>query len=185
MPTGVPSIPRTGLPRMTPEGTEQKRSQLFFSSPYAPGSYIIRGGTINNDTGAAYQFVEGLCLSRLNTANEYVAWDDGDDDSSSEPAAAGVLLQGSEEAVANGDKFLAPVILLANGGLRIIAGGAGDADVADRIGVHVFDYAADTVAKFVINFNAAANADSVGTAKVSESLDPDSSSGSGSILFFG
>ena len=181
---GVPSIPRTGLPAMTPEGTEQKRNQLFYSSPFAPGAYIIRGGTIRNDTGAVYTFVEGLCLSRLNSANVYVAWDDGDDDSSSEPAAAAVLMQG-KEAVANGDDFLASIILAAHGGLRIISGGAGDVDVADRVGVHVFDYAADTVAKFVLDWVDANNTDAIGAANISDSLDPDSSSGSGKILFFG
>ena len=184
MTTGVPSIPRTGLPAMTPEGTEQRRNQLFFSSPFAPGAYIIRGGTIRNDTGSTYTFVEGLCLSRHNTADVYVPWDDGDDDSAAEPVAAAVLQQGKND-VANGDEFLGAIIISASGGLRIIAGGAGDTDVADRVGIHVFDFAADTVAKFVLDYNDAANADAVGTAKVSENLDPDSSSGSGDILFFG
>ena len=182
--TGVPSIPRTGLPAMSPAGAEQRRNQLFYSSPFAPGAYIIRGGTIRNDTGSTYTFVEGLCLSRLNTADIYVPWDDGDDDSSSEPAAAAVLQQGKED-VLNGADFLASIILAARGGLRIISGGAGDTDVVDRVGVHVFDFAADTVAKFVLDYNDSNNKDAISTAKVSESLDPDSSSGSGDILFFG
>ena len=182
--TGIPSIPRTGLPAMTPAGAEQRRNQLFYSSPFAPGAYIIRGGTIRNDTGASYSFVEGLCLSRLNTADVYVPWDDGDDDSSSEPAAAAVLQQGKND-VANGDDFLGAIILAARGGLRIISGGAGDVDVADRVGVHVFDYTSDTVAKFVLDYVDANNTDAIGSANVSDGLDPDSSSGSGDILFFG
>ena len=182
--SGVPAIPRTGLPAMTPEATEQRRSQLFYSSPFAAGSYIIRGGTILNDTGAVYDFVEGLLLSRLNTADNYVTWDQGDDTSASGPAAAAVLLQGKNE-VADAEEFLASIILVARGGLRVIEGGGGAVAAADRVGVHAFDSVNDTVLEFVTDYIAGTNADSIGAANVAENLDPDSSSGSGDILFFG
>lgn len=76
MPSGVASIPRTDLPTMTAEGTQQKRDQLFYSSPFAPGAYIIRGGTFKNTTGGtlATGVPEGLLVSFDTTLNVYRPW---------------------------------------------------------------------------------------------------------------
>lgn len=120
---GVPSFPQTGLPTMTAEGTLQRRNQLFYSSPFAPGAYIIRGGTFKNTTGAvlASGVPEGTLLSFDATLNLYVPWVTTQDGSGEVQMAAGVARDGHGGSLALNATVLITVILAARGGLRVPA----------------------------------------------------------------
>jgi len=175
--TGVPSIPRTGLPRMTGEGTQQKQDQLFYSSPFAPGSYIIRGGTFKNTTGGtlAIGVPEGLLVSYDPAANVYQPWLTGEDSSGETQAAAGVLQQGYGESMLSNATVLLTIILAARGGLRIAALKYNNSGVMDPITATQRD-------QFIADYIAAANVTSIGSASYSSELDPD---GGGGVLFYG
>jgi len=177
MSSGVTSIPRTGLPAMTAEGTVQKRGQLFFSSPFAPGAYIIRGGTFKNTTGGtlATGVPEGLLVSFDTTLNMYVPWASGQDGDDVVQNAAGVLREGYGESMVANATVLLPVILAARGGLRCAAlyyNNSGTMTALD----------ATQRGNFITDFNASANTVAIGEASYSAELDPD---GGGEVLFFG
>lgn len=177
MPSGVASIPRTGLPTMTAEGTQQKRDQLFYSSPFAPGAYIIRGGTFKNTTGGtlATGVPEGLLVSFDTTLNVYRPWTTADDSSGEDRAAAGVLREGFGESMVANATVLLPIILAARGGLRISALKYNNSGSMDAVSGTQRD-------QFIADYVAAANVTSIGAASYSSELDPD---GGGGVLFYG